>query len=212
MGCWRAGRQIGLRQADHVGFHPVGERFLRAAAARHGQHHGDNLVLGHLQVPPVEAEEDDHGQETDALVPVAVGMVGPEAVAVRRGEGCQIALGVIGLLVPGARERRLQRVLVTHAVKAAVLAQLLGVNRVDHEPVDPDRFRHRLLGKLAEGVSISLRGARRDPKGVLDRGIIRRQQDASLRLHREEPVTGPEVEMVRHVLRQRRRDRSPSLA
>ena len=80
MRCWRAGWRIGLPQADHVGSHAVGERFLRAAAARHGQHHGDNLVLGRLQVPSVEAEEDDHGQEGGALVAVAVGRIGHEAV------------------------------------------------------------------------------------------------------------------------------------
>ena len=107
---------------------------------------------------------------------------------------------------------RLQRVLATHAVKPAVLAELLGVNRVDDDPVRPDRFRHRLSGELAERIAIALRGPCRDCHGTFDRGIIRRQEDAPLRLHRQDAVAGLEVEMVGHVLRQGCRDRSPSLA
>ena len=98
MRCWWAGWRIGLPRANHVGSHPVGEGFRRAAAARHGQHHGDHIVLGRLQVPSVQAEEDDHGQEGDALVAIAVGMIGPEAVTVRCRQGCRIRRGVMGSL------------------------------------------------------------------------------------------------------------------
>jgi hypothetical protein len=113
------------------------------------ENQADHFGLLRVDLESVEAEEDVHCLEGNALVPVDKGMISSESKPVGCCEIEEIGLRFVEEPISGSVQSRIEEALVSQAKRSAMLVDLAGVNRTDHDGVEPPRLRHLASSRMA---------------------------------------------------------------
>lgn len=182
---------------------PLRECSFREPTHGEVQHDSDDFGFRGLDLIPVEAEEDRHGDKGDALVPVAVRMVAGKSKSIGCSKTREVAGSAVRPAMPGTRQGGFQGALIAKPGETAVGAQEIELYGVDNEPIQPGGFasraRHELLRELAESVPVLSRYPGRNGESALGIGIIGCQQDSSVGLHGQDAIPGAEVKSISHI-------------
>jgi len=133
--------------------HPMGQFAFTHRAISYGQHNLYHLGVGGPQLVAVELHKGGHGQESGPLVPIPIRVAGRQAPAVGCSKLRQVGLGFVVPPILRSCQSRLQSVLVPNTKESAMLSELVKLNRIKDNAVDPvwfsAAFRHRLLRQLS---------------------------------------------------------------
>jgi hypothetical protein len=121
---------------------PSGQVRLIQRAAGKRQDESDDLFFGSLEAEAIQAKDEVHRLEGDALVPIDEGMVLGETEAVPRGEGGKVGARVVGEPVPRPLQGRRQEATVAEAEGATVCLDLIIVDGEDVHDREPARLDH----------------------------------------------------------------------
>lgn len=133
----------------YVGAEPVGEPALVERSSGHVKHEPDDLGLLGDDPPAVEAEEDIHRLKGHALVAVHKRVVARESEAVGGREVNRFGIGLVVPAVAGPCKRGMQKVVVAQPDRAAVLTNLVRMDRTDERGREPARLRPLCLTQSA---------------------------------------------------------------
>lgn len=176
---------------------PCGEFSFTDAVRRHTEHDLNDVGFWRFQPPAVQLEEDRHRKKGNSLVPVAVGVARCQSPSVGRCQPRKVALRLVVPALLGTRDGGFERVLVPNPGQAAVLPQLVEMNRVENDALYPRGFPtaagHELLRQLAQGVSVLLGDPSCNRQGSLNLGIVGRNQDSLLAFHGQHAISGLQV-------------------
>lgn len=128
---------------------PVGEGGLIEGASRQRQDEGDDLFLGGIYAEAVQAEEEIHGLEGDALVAVHEGMVAGESKPIGGRECRKIGVGFVSESVSRAFESRFKEAPVPKAERSAMSLDLISVDGEDVNRRKPTRLGHLASSRMA---------------------------------------------------------------
>lgn len=131
---------------SHVGFVEI--------APSHGQYHLGKVILGGVEVKPVQVEKDDCSDSTDAFVAIDEGMVLDQVEQI--GCGHLVNVRVQELAAIGSRrhaEGGFEQLDIPDAGGAAVAVNLVLVNFQDLAQAEEDRI-HRLFRQLFQGLRV----------------------------------------------------------
>lgn len=78
---------------------PSGERGLVKVSTRQREHNGNDLFLGSFDAEAVQTEEEIHGLECDALVPILERVIVGKAEAVGSSESGKVGVGFVMQLI-----------------------------------------------------------------------------------------------------------------
>ena len=128
---------------------PGGEGCLVEVPAGEGEDGGYDLALRSVNAESVQAEEEVHGLEGDALVAVAERVVSGEAEPIGSSEGKEVGLGVVGEEVTGTVEGRFEERTIAKAYGATVSLDLVCVDGEYMSDSQPSRLGHLASSRMA---------------------------------------------------------------
>jgi hypothetical protein len=128
---------------------PVGKRGFWQVTRGKSENQADHFGLLRVDTESVEAEEDVHGLEGDALVPVDEGMISSEPKPVGCCEIEEIGLRLVVEPISGSVQRGIEETLISKPKRSAMLLDLAGVNCTDHGGIEPPRLLHLASSRMA---------------------------------------------------------------
>ncbi len=128
---------------------PVSESGLVEVAARQREDERDDLLFGRINTEAVQAEEEIHGLEGDALVAVHEGVVAGESKAVGGCEGCKIGVGVVKEAVSRPFEGRFKEAPIAESEGSAMGLDLISVDGSDVYWRKPTGLGHLASSRMA---------------------------------------------------------------
>ena len=128
---------------------PGSKAGLIETSTRQGEDCGDDLFLGGFRAEAIQAEEEIHGLEGDALVAVHERVVLGEAEAVCCSQSGKVGVGFVPEPVARTFEGRLQEPTVPEAERPPVSLDLIGMDRENVNEGEPARFDHFASSRMA---------------------------------------------------------------
>ena len=110
---------------------PSSEAGLIEVSTRQRHDNGNDLFLGGVNAEAVQTEEEIHGLEGDAFVPIHEGVVIGKTKAIGSRESGKVSVWVVMEPVAGSFEGRFQETTVAESKRAPVSLDLIGVDSQD---------------------------------------------------------------------------------
>ena len=128
---------------------PSSEAGLIEISTRQRHDNDNDLFLGGVNAEAVQTEEEIHGLEGHAFVPIHEGVVIGKTEAICSSESGKIRIWVVMIAVEGSFEGRFQETTVAESERAPVSLDLIGVDRQDVYDGKPARFDHLASSRMA---------------------------------------------------------------
>ena len=128
---------------------PVSKLGLIELAGCEGQDKRNDRFLGGFEAEAVQPEEDIHGLERDALVPINKRMVVGETKAIGCGERSEVWVRTVVELVLATLQCRFEETPIPETDRAAVCFDLIRMDGENMDESKPTRFGHLASSRMA---------------------------------------------------------------